>query len=232
MNIDAEKLVFLIEARSPIFNNKIKDHNNKLITEKLWEEIATEMNSEVAACKNKWINLRNSYSRYLREEKNKPSRSSGKQKRKWYLADAMSFLKEFVHQHRDMSSILPVNSTDIEEQTADMSQYDFTDAVSNDKSSPIPTKKSKTSISEMIAGPMIEFLNSRTKQKPKENGNELFFKSLLCDYEKLSSKRQRLFRMYMLNKMNQFQEEEENEYLGTSKSSSVKRLSNKIYESK
>ncbi|XP_050331120.1 uncharacterized protein LOC126759923 [Bactrocera neohumeralis] len=230
MDIDAEKLVFLIEERSPIFNYKNKDHKNKLITEKLWDEIATEMNSEVAACKNKWTNLRNSYSRYLREEKNKPYRSSGKQKRKWYLADAMSFLKEFVHQQREMRSNLPVNSPDVEEQTADMSQNDFTDAVSTDKSSPIPTKKSKISISEMIAGPMIEFLNSKTKQKPKENGNELFFKSLLSDYEKLSSKRQRLFRMHMIKEMNKFQEEEENEYLSSSTSSSVKGLSNVVYE--
>uniref|UniRef100_A0A0A1X8G3 Protein disulfide isomerase-like 1-2 n=1 Tax=Zeugodacus cucurbitae TaxID=28588 RepID=A0A0A1X8G3_ZEUCU len=219
MNIDAEKLLYLIESRSPIYNNKNKEQSNKLITAKLWDEIATEMNCDVAACKNKWINLRNSYSRYLREEKDKPSGLSGKQRRKWYLADAMSFLKKSVHQHHGLNS--NSDSPYIKEQTVDMSQNEFKDVldeetVNSGRSSPIPTKNNRTSLTEMVAEQISEYLHAKTKKKLNENGNALFFKSLLSDYEKLSSRRQRVFRMHMVNKMNELQEEEENDYLSAS----------------
>lgn len=43
MEVDAEKLIVLIEARPPLYNYQLKDHHNRDLIDKLWEEIAVDM---------------------------------------------------------------------------------------------------------------------------------------------------------------------------------------------
>lgn len=43
MECNAEKLLVLVEQRPAIYNFKLKEHSNRTIIDKLWEEIATEM---------------------------------------------------------------------------------------------------------------------------------------------------------------------------------------------
>ena len=45
MEVDAEKLIVLVEARPPIYNYTLKDHHNKDVINMFWEEIATEVGS-------------------------------------------------------------------------------------------------------------------------------------------------------------------------------------------
>ncbi|EDV93131.1 GH19135 [Drosophila grimshawi] len=59
------------------------------------------MNCEAWQCKHKWTSLRCAYSRYLREGSGRQSGLSGKRRKKWYLAAAMSFLKDYIKQYRN-----------------------------------------------------------------------------------------------------------------------------------
>lgn len=43
MEVDAEKLIVLVEQRPAIFNYTMKDHHNKDLIEKLWEDVASEI---------------------------------------------------------------------------------------------------------------------------------------------------------------------------------------------
>ena len=45
MEVDAEKLIVLVEARLSIYNYTLKDHHNKDFINILWEEIAKEVGS-------------------------------------------------------------------------------------------------------------------------------------------------------------------------------------------
>lgn len=49
----------------------------------------------------------------------------------------------------------------------------------------------KNSVAEQVAGPMIEFLRSKTNKSPVENPDLIFFKSFLLDFKKLNGKNQR-----------------------------------------
>lgn len=43
MEVDAEKLIVLIEARPPLYNYQLKDHHNRDLIESLWKEISEDM---------------------------------------------------------------------------------------------------------------------------------------------------------------------------------------------
>ncbi|XP_060655981.1 uncharacterized protein LOC132791172 [Drosophila nasuta] len=198
MDLDAEQLIFLIESRKPIYNYKSKDHANKEITDKLWRQIAKEMNCEVSDCKSKWTVLRNSYARYLRDERHGLRLNlSGRRKKKWYLADSMAFLKDYVHQQHPVAALDSQDTSSISSESKMRSSRTFA----------VSTKKIKT---EMVKSSSESF-QPMAKETTTESSSGLFFKSLLMDYDQLSSKQQRSFRLAMLTKMNELQEEAENE---------------------
>lgn len=43
MDCDAEKLLILIEQRPAIYNFKLKEHSNRAVVDRLWDEIGNEM---------------------------------------------------------------------------------------------------------------------------------------------------------------------------------------------
>ena len=43
MEVDADKLVVLVHARPPIFDFTLKEHHNRDVTNKLWDEIGAEL---------------------------------------------------------------------------------------------------------------------------------------------------------------------------------------------
>ncbi|CAD7004380.1 uncharacterized protein LOC105664966 [Ceratitis capitata] len=105
MDVDAEKLLKLVKARQPIYIRKTNGNKKKL-----WQEIAAEMNWSVTDCKTKWMCLRNAYCRHLR---GLPLDRYGKERRKWYLADAMAFLSPHVRSNYSGNNSL--DSQDAEE---------------------------------------------------------------------------------------------------------------------
>ncbi|KAE9523748.1 hypothetical protein AGLY_015808 [Aphis glycines] len=184
----------------------------------------------VSVCKSKWTSLRNSFARELRELKNKKSGSAGSKKRKWYLFDSMSFLTGFMMQHEKIGShidndylneseeiiesgeddTLVVDNTgdNIVDNTVIESERDIIEPLFK---KPKLTLHKKTTASDKVAEPMIEFLKSRTrKPAPVEEPPELlFFKSLIPDYKKLNDKNQRKFKNLVMSSLNSYLDEQE-----------------------
>lgn len=186
----------------------------------------------MVACKSKWTSLRNSYARELREIKNKKSGSSGSKRRKWYLFESMSFLSNFMLQHKQMTSNVNDNCSEPDERCESKEcLYDAAivegntlpedDTVFTECEQPLKLdeaifkkpKKIKTQFktaSEKVAEPMIEFLKSRTKSASVEDSSELlFFKSLIPDYKKLNENNQRRFKQAVLSTINNYIDEQE-----------------------
>jgi len=176
-------------------------------------------------CKSKWTSLRNSYARELREIKNKKSGSAASKKRKWYLFESMSFLSDFMLQHKQMISNVSDICNELNERS-ESEEYSFDTSTVEDNISPedgtasecelneTVFKKPKTQLktaSEQVAEPMIEFLKSRTKQaNTSEDLSEiLFFKSLIPDYKKLNDKNQRRFKQVVLSTLNSYIDDQE-----------------------
>lgn len=181
----------------------------------------------MAECKSKWGSLRNSYNRAVREGRDTASGSKGSKKRKWYLMDAMEFLRDFVGVHRKLGS--NTMGTNSEENLAETVEPDLVDTISTENleenlhsaviqthefenvSSPAsqPSRRKSTSV-EKVVDPMISFLKSRTKVSEQENPTLTFFKSLIPDVEKLTESRKRKFKQTVLNELYRHLDEQEN----------------------
>lgn len=183
--------------------------------------------------------MRGSYARYVREVKNRPSGSAASKKKKWYLADSMSFMHSFVGQHRkskgnienqdEVEEGMPLSTflEDVNEMTEEAnetvegissctmstSQASETHGKAENRSdsNPETSKKRKMSTSDMVAGSMVEFKKKRSQPTPPANPNLKFFESLIPDVEKLSSKRIRLFKYKVMGFLNDLLDDQENE---------------------
>ncbi|XP_050431982.1 uncharacterized protein LOC126840351 [Adelges cooleyi] len=86
------RLISLVRDRALIYNNAWKDRR---CVDNLWLEISLQMRLPTELCKRKWTNLRNTYARHIREEKAGYIYDGGR--KPWYLAEKMSFLKDYMH---------------------------------------------------------------------------------------------------------------------------------------
>lgn len=176
--------------------------------------------------------MRNSYARQLRELKNTPSGAASSKKKKWYLCDAMSFVQDFMGQHKkmasnyDQSAVIEENTKnyDLSESVADFdetnSQHSVisTPSIRPDLNPPKKLKEAsnkhyKETAADLVAGPMINFLKSKTGHTDEvlNNSDFNFFKSLIPDMQKLSGKRRREFKTQIMLSLNKFLDEEEDE---------------------
>ncbi|XP_046663522.1 uncharacterized protein LOC124356512 [Homalodisca vitripennis] len=194
--VDIDKLLVLIEARPVIYNITGKDHHNQDALAKAWQEIGKELNVSSAECKHKWHNVRSSYARYLRNIKKMPSGSGGK-KKKWHLAEAMSFLQPYMG---------PTNKNTCSNGSRKLFANDNFE--SNEEIN--PRKKRSKSAAEVVGGPISAYFKSITNKKPvKDHPVLLFFKGLMPDIEKLSQTSQRKFKTDILQCLNRLCEHEE-----------------------
>lgn len=167
-------------------------------------------------CRMKWHNLRSSYSRYLRDIKKQPSGSGCNKKKKWYLADAMSFLDNYVNQHKQTASNMKcAEDEESEVLTSDKETYEDSESRSGSglfKPSS-SSKQWKQSPAEVLAAPMTKFLETFSESRVKERESPLvnFFRGVLPDIEKLAPKRQRMFKAELVQLVNKLVDEEEEE---------------------
>jgi hypothetical protein len=152
----------------------------------------------------------------------------------------MSFLENFIGQHRQTKSNVMVQDNSADENEFEVKEEEIHESTEDNAVSPITPpndtsacpppvsqaqgmqsktqvarKKRKMTASEMIAGPMFTFLKSRSEPQPAEpvGSNRKFFESLLPDVEKLSTRRQRDFKLKVLSLLNGYMDEQENENL-------------------
>jgi hypothetical protein len=45
MEIDAEKLIVLVQSNESLYNYKLKDYHKKNVSDKIWEKIAEELHA-------------------------------------------------------------------------------------------------------------------------------------------------------------------------------------------
>ncbi|XP_014280880.1 uncharacterized protein [Halyomorpha halys] len=215
---DSERLAKLIEARKPIYDFNLKEHSNKLITEQLWAEVAAGMRSTVD-CKSKWTSMRNSYARYLRDVKN--AAYGGVKKRKWYLADSMAFLNDFMGQNKKSPNNWDILADDTmekcfeEEDETEANHYYGVEVLDVNTPQPV-TRSYSTSLSKWNKTD-VDVCES-SSDIFQSGADLLFFRSLFADMNKLSERRKRRFKemtMSSLHSLIDSQEEESSrrEYL-------------------
>lgn len=139
-----------------------------------------------------------------------------KRKKKWHLADAMTFLDNVVGPTRKMTSSLVIttepgendnNSNDVINE--ELAQQPL---IKDDSMEFIPHRKQRKTAAEIVAAPMAEFLKVATeKRKADETEDPMltFFKSLLPEAKHLSNERKRQFKTSVMATLFQLLDEEE-----------------------
>lgn len=233
-----EKFVLLVQEREAIYDPKKKDYHKRIVVDIMWKEVAEEMGLTVSQCKQKWINLRNSYARHLRALKRY---GVGNRRKGWYLADVMSFLQDHMHSRgpkiRDDSVenfLMLECSEDFEEQSGEKDQTPSPEAsiviedahptqkpdgnfkvIAVDKN--LGKKKAnKNSWHAMtpdnVVGTVLESFTNNTMQECSEIQQHpllQFFAGLIPEYDRLTTKRQRIFKQKSLNVLNDLLDEQE-----------------------
>ncbi|XP_055906943.1 uncharacterized protein LOC129942154 isoform X2 [Eupeodes corollae] len=86
----------LVKARPSLYNSYANGYTSREHHKILWKEIADELDSNSQQCRTIWTSLRSSYARHLQNMENNEKGINRKKKAKWYLADKMSFLNDFM----------------------------------------------------------------------------------------------------------------------------------------
>lgn len=82
------KLVKAVE-KHPFLYSDTKRYRHRNAVAEVWKKIAEEVGDTDVHCKDRWQNLKNSYTRYLREKRTKSVTP-------YYLADHMMFLDPYI----------------------------------------------------------------------------------------------------------------------------------------
>ncbi|CAK9814759.1 hypothetical protein ANTPLA_LOCUS8331 [Anthophora plagiata] len=85
---NCKNLVLTVKKYPALYDLSCNDYHNRVVRNKMWKAVAQEVNASAAECKEKWKNLRASFSRHLRNQ----NTANLKSKKRYYMADYMDFL--------------------------------------------------------------------------------------------------------------------------------------------
>ncbi|KAH9635725.1 hypothetical protein HF086_001763 [Spodoptera exigua] len=108
-DIDCKILISEIEKRTPLYDTSRKEYHDRNLKKKLWNEVCQEvysssvwdlMSSEDKTkygkeLQKRWTSLRHCFRRELAAQKNTPSGSAAKKRRKYMYFDSLLFLLPF-----------------------------------------------------------------------------------------------------------------------------------------
>lgn len=98
------KFVQEVEKYPCLYNYKLSDYSKKDVTDRAWSDVGKIFNMTESQSKEKWKNLRAVFVRHIKPA---PSGSSSKNKKAYYLADAMQFTIPYIKALNMISGNLP-----------------------------------------------------------------------------------------------------------------------------
>ncbi|XP_050062323.1 uncharacterized protein LOC114128392 [Aphis gossypii] len=198
---DDEMLVKEVQKYPMLYNMEHADYNNYLLKDVIWKEISTKINKSVDDTKNRWKNIRDSYTR----NKSKPGTgSAASTKTKLSLTLRVSLLDNFEYE-RDSTSNDPMdgNIDFLTDEEIDDTLYE---AANNLPPAEMPSKKRGLSGTRKDADLIMnksEEPNKRIKQTLEKEEDDmddvdLFFKCIAAIVKTFSPKDQLLMKIKML----------------------------------
>ncbi|KAJ8952242.1 hypothetical protein NQ314_007574 [Rhamnusium bicolor] len=147
--MDVEKLIALVEKKSPIWDKSDRRHSNLKYLDKLWDAIAAELEVSKKAVKDKWKNLRDQYRSQLSKisvPRSGDSASDSSYEPSWSYYKPLHFLKD---QMKPRTSSGNLNHSQLSQQTGNdtISDEEFDNVkieVNDDDNSNISVPKSSS----------------------------------------------------------------------------------------
>ncbi|KAF3429653.1 hypothetical protein E2986_08408 [Frieseomelitta varia] len=220
-------LVLTVKKYPALYDLSCNDYHNRVVRNKMWRAVAQEVNASAAECKEKWKNLRASFSRHLRNQ----STANSKAKRPYYMADYMDFLLPYSKLRRPDDSLNeegPIAQENWnEEETASDTSSNYEKLNKSDQKMPEPEREGDTrneeyafSRSKTIRVTDDQLLSHRCLDncvlanrhdfdESISDSDLLFFKSLLPDVRQMTRQEKRSFKISVLNLIDKILNEKE-----------------------
>ncbi|XP_053669880.1 uncharacterized protein LOC128720246 [Anopheles nili] len=90
-----EQLIAKVRANEVLYNVKNVNYRRKNDKERLWQQIAYELNCSVEVCKRRWKSLRDKFIKLSRVEQSARGTSDEEQPKKWRYFDSLTFLQGY-----------------------------------------------------------------------------------------------------------------------------------------
>ncbi|VVC40020.1 BESS motif,MADF domain,SANT/Myb domain,Myb-like domain [Cinara cedri] len=116
--IEDELLVEEVSKNQVIYDNSHEKHKDLHYKEIIWNKISPIVGRSTDDCKKRWRNIRDTYMKHKR----KPGTVSGTSKKKWALAENLSFLNNVIQYERNMIAHFNGNDSLIEDNTEDANE--------------------------------------------------------------------------------------------------------------
>ncbi|XP_076750047.1 uncharacterized protein LOC143422943 [Xylocopa sonorina] len=208
-------LVLTVKKYPALYDLSCNDYHNRIVRNKMWRAVAQEVNAPAAECKEKWKNLRASFSRHLRNQNS----TNSKTKKPYYMADYMDFLLPYSKRRPDdnLNDDGPITQEAWnEEETASDTSFSY-DKLNKSEQKVHEPERDEDARNEEHAysrSKVIRLADDRlsthkcsnncvlNKRDPDESVNDsadlLFFKSLLPDVRQMSRHEKRNFKISVL----------------------------------
>ncbi|XP_059151159.1 uncharacterized protein LOC131937617 [Physella acuta] len=109
--LDTEKLILLVQERTPLWDTSNPCYQNRDISKKLWSEIADELGCTMSQAKAKWQNLRDTFRKeHTKNIKKVTGSAAANTKVPWKYINQLAFLND-VFVSRPMLSNFPSTSS-------------------------------------------------------------------------------------------------------------------------
>ncbi|XP_046976417.1 uncharacterized protein LOC124542518 [Vanessa cardui] len=208
----------LIEQYPNIYDYTKTGYSNRNVQDKIWQEIAIKVGATAQECKERWKNIRCSYSKN-KKRLDLPSGSGAKTIKEYYLSPHLHFLDNYLKSRPTKSNLSKYDSTD----GNDSEEVDETlctgqlpcqntnsDSISN-QSTPTPPllpplNKSRAISLKDVNKSAHEYFSQRALQmktihraEPEIDSDLAFFQSMLPDMKTMTPAQKRRFKMGVLN---------------------------------
>ncbi|XP_052889399.1 uncharacterized protein LOC128297747 [Anopheles moucheti] len=90
-----DQLIAKVRANEVLYNVKNVNYRRKNDKERLWQQIAYELDSSVEVCKRRWKSLRDKFIKLSRVEQSARGTSDEEQPKKWQYFDSLTFLQGY-----------------------------------------------------------------------------------------------------------------------------------------
>ncbi|XP_062699096.1 uncharacterized protein LOC134284307 [Aedes albopictus] len=218
MAIDVETLISLVFERTPLWNQTLKVYRNKVITEKLWRQIATNLGEDVTTddIKKKWKTVRNQFGKELRKV---PEGRSGDEAplnyetyTTWPHFESLLFLKDHMKPRKSGGNLQPdgaetsrnantqeTGSDDTSDRNEiveipEPAEIDHTDEGDTRPQRRAPKRSAQHRLIDIEAKKLQLLEQKVRKGTTADDEDEAFFKSLLPHVRKLPAEEKLLFR--------------------------------------
>ncbi|KAH9644066.1 hypothetical protein HF086_009779 [Spodoptera exigua] len=208
----------LIEQYPNIYDYTKTGYSNRNVQDKIWQEIAIKVGATAQECKERWKNIRCSYSKN-KKRLDLPSGSGAKTIKEYYLSPHLHFLDNYLKSRPTKSNLSKYDCTDGND-SEEVDETLFTgqlasentnsDSISN-QSTPTPPllpllNKSRAISIKDVNKSAHEYFSQRALQmktihraEPETDSDLAFFQSMLPDMKSMTPAQKRRFKMGVLN---------------------------------